>query len=260
MYWRFPGDNILRYPTLIEETRWQWHALVDFLKVVAREFKLTPNLETLERWLRICSYSDHLDRLLDHHLTDVQYDNDAAHHAYVGLVQGVTPDAHYFPEWITQDLLVIAALFNSATVDTRVLKEATRLALIVGDCAGRKKRSRRIIDYTKSVIREGGAYGPLLAIWLTEQQPPRRRYRRFYTWTVLVTVTGCLLDHAKDLPKDYAEGRTAVRPTLRNRGVLAVCGVALGLVLYLRYPKVTWVANGWFDELLKVHSKSKLNH
>lgn len=216
LYHRFAGDKGTRYEPL-----WRahlgWLACSEYAIASAEGFGIELSDATRERWFRFGAFAYLLDQLIDEAALERRV---MAEKIFASLVRDGEDEVNQAPEWVDENLLVVARLFSASIDELGRRSQLEPLALGFLECARQKAAAREVGSYARAIAREGQLMGRLIAQLMTTAELSHPQYRRFEKWFGRFCAGGALLDSARDMQRDFTEERSSVRPTRRNRGIL----------------------------------------
>lgn len=223
----FPGDEAISTDTYESLMTGGYVAIIEYLKAGASSIDLTIDTVTEERWRRLISAAHYIDEFIDS-----ASNRQVAGQLYeTGLTAALGGDnlaesLEAMPQSHDSNRLLVPAVIalnNSiAGIRTERLEQLRQAALTIRDAAQQKATTSDISDYIDILAKESDATYSLLDGTADEQTTSQPEYSIFSDVIQKAMRISVYLDHSLDLKDDFEQDTTAVRPTVRHMGQLAV--------------------------------------
>ncbi|HSX34283.1 MAG TPA: hypothetical protein VLF62_01415 [Candidatus Saccharimonadales bacterium] len=215
----FPGDEAISgfaYKAAMNNT---YLRKVPLATALMERFKVPFTKQDQECIKRMIVAMGWLDHLLDESPSPTR-----ALEAYKKLLNslstGKMPEG--LPEWLRPELLDMTLLLQNAVAQLppEAVQAITAKALRIGEISKLKAASNKVKVYAGILTEEGSLSSDLAIECLGKPARASKNYRKLYVWNEQAIIAATLLDAAKDLKQDYADGLTLVRPTRLHKAYL----------------------------------------
>lgn len=217
----FPGDENISALDYAEAIDSGYISSVSTIVGAAEGFGLKVDDETFERWKRTASAVGLVDSLLD----NPRY-NDDIFDLYPYVIRGLTHDScsYDLPRYTDVRLKTILLLLGNSlkSLPSSSVEKMVDSTFMIGEIAKEKAKCSDVGRYIEILKREAYLTARIITSTASDYVRTQASFVDFKQWSQDAMELGTLIDSAKDLKDDLAEGRCNVALTAKNSLAIAL--------------------------------------